>query len=58
MGKYVERAADHYPDFVTYMHPLHPQSEIVAKALGFIVGYILSTGWRIFTGKAPFLIRV
>jgi len=39
---------EEYPMFVTYMHPPHPQAEIVAKAMGFIVGYVSATGGRVF----------
>ena len=37
-----------YPVFVTYIHPPHPQVEIVAKALGFIIGYVSASGGRVF----------
>ncbi len=34
------------PSFMTYTHPPRKRVEIVAKGLGFIVGYIMETGGR------------
>lgn len=40
--------AEEFPLFAVYIHPPRTQIEIVAKAIGFIVGYIAHTGGRIF----------